>query len=134
MSETDTVSVVVDSVPSDDDAPDVVVVESPSDTTDITAIDVALVERVTRLESRMDAVEQRATEALVVAEVAEENASVATDIAIDAVEEITEVAEVVEAVEESAMEPEPVVVVDEDESAPRSTSHPFFRPSHEWRS
>lgn len=124
--EPDTVSVVVDTPTDDNDAPDVVVVETPSPASEITPIDVDLVERVTRLETRVEVLESATTQALITAEVAEETASAATDIAIDA---ITEVAEVLE---DAATEPEPEPVAVEDDQAPRSVSHPFFRPSHEW--
>jgi len=137
------VEVSVDETPAQDPSPAVVVVEGESESTLPTVI--GLVERMVRLEGRMDAVESRAMTAEFKAEDAALDAQSAGELAVTALEVASEaetlaeeVAEIaVETADETGVLPEVFEEVDpqvvEPDVSPRKT-HWLYRDLSEWRS
>ena len=137
------VEVSVDETPAQDPSPAVVVVEGESESTLPTVID--LVERMVRLEGRMDAVESRAAVADFTAQEAVADAQSAGELAVTAIEIASEAETLAEEVAEIALEtadetgvlPEVFEEVDpqviEPDVSPQKT-HWLYRTREEWRS
>lgn len=136
------VEVTVDETPAQEASPAVVVVESESDATLPSVID--LVERVTRLEGRVSEVESHVFTAQMTAEAASEEASAAGDLAVTALDVAVEASELAEDAAEVAVEtadetgvlPEVFEEVDSELIEPDITpkrTHPLFRSISEWR-
>lgn len=136
------VEVSVDETPGETPVAPVVVVESESEATLPTVID--LVERMTRLEGRMDAVESVAANAQATADFAEVSANDAGSLAIDALVTADNAAEIAEQAAEVAVEtanetgvlPEVFAEVDADLIEPDETpkkTHWLYRDLNEWK-
>lgn len=131
METLDTLSVVVDT-PVVDPEPIVVVVAPAEPAAEaIAPVEADLIERVTRLETQIVALETKANEAAFTAGMAESTAEVAIDIANDAAETAAEVDVIAEVIADEVTEVDEVST--DDEQDPKSTSHPWFRPLSEWR-